>query len=141
MMLIAQVIARLQSQCPVLKMVGGASSLERAMAGLPAFPAAFVMPIKETADESPFMDQLTQQRVLTQFVVVLAVRNLADDEGVAAAGTLWEVRERVRDALLGWTPDAAESNIEFVGGELSAFENGFLWWEESYRTIQTYRSA
>lgn len=137
----ASIILRLREQCPELRLVGGAAQLESAIEALTATPAAFVLPARESATESPFMDQTVQQEVLAEFAVVIAAANLADDEGAAARESLQAVRDSVRTALLGWTPDDAMSGCEFVSGELAQFKDSLLWWTDSYSTTFLLRSA
>lgn len=132
---------RLSDECPAIRLTGGAAEFERAVEALTAWPAAFVLPARDVADDNPFMDQMVQQNVAVEFVVVLAVRNLADDEGAAATESLEPVREAVRAALLGWQPTAEHHGCEYRSGELQAFDNGFLWWAETYRTAYLIRSS
>lgn len=138
------IIARLEDECPTLKLVGGAAQYERAVQALAAYPAAFVMPAEDRAERSPFMSQTVEQRVASIFVVMLAVRNLADGEGAAAVEALEPVRIAVRDALLAWQPDYPINDMdgcEYEGGAIVAFHNGFLWWGERYLTAYTIRST
>lgn len=137
----ASIITRLHEQCAELHLVGGAAQLARAIEALTAVPAAFVLPARETAVDSPFMDQIVQQEVRAEFTVVVAVRNLADDAGAAAREELEPVRESVRGALLGWIPDGAESGCEFVGGELAQFKDSLLWWADTFSVSYLIRSA
>jgi hypothetical protein len=137
----ASIIVRLREQCAELHLVGGAAQLARAIEALTTVPAAFVLPARETAADSPFLDQIVQQEIRAEFTVVLAVRNLADDAGSAAREELEPVRAAVRMALLGWVPDAAASGCEFVGGELAQFKDSLLWWADTYSTSYLIRSA
>lgn len=138
---LALIIEQLRLAVPALRLVGGAAEFERAVQGLTALPAAFVLPARDVGGPSAFMGQITQQQVASDYVVLLAVRNLADDEGAAAIEALRPVRIAVRDALLGWVPDADFDNCEYAAGELLAFENGVLWWQETYRTATVIRSV
>jgi hypothetical protein len=135
------VVDHLRAIVPALALAAGAAEYERALNALAALPAAFVLPAAEVAGENAFMDQMVQQEVAADFVVLLAVRNLSDGEGAAAAESLEPVRVAVRQALLGWTPDGATNGIEYAGGRLLAFHNGALWWEETYRTAYLIRSS
>jgi hypothetical protein len=138
---LAPIIEQLRDVVPSLRLVGGAAQFERALGGLTTLPAAFVLPAREQAGESAFMDQLVEQLVNAEFAVVLAVRNLADDEGAAAVEALEPVRTAVRDALLGWQPAPDAHGCEYVAGELVAFDNGVLWWQDTYRTGYLIRSS
>lgn len=135
------IIDRLRDEVPALKIVGGAAQFERALGGLTALPGAFVLPASEVASESPFMDGTVEQRVSAEFAVVIAARNLADDEGAAAVEALEPVRVAIRSALLGWKVSADLDSAEFRGGDFLAFDNGVLWWSDRYGTAFTLRSA
>lgn len=134
------IIDRLSDEVHTFKIVGGAAQFERAIEGLTGTPAAFVLPANDAADASPFMSQVVEQTVNVEFVVVLAVRNLADDEGAAATESIEPVRESVRAALLGWPPSTEHYGCEYRGGSLQAFDNGILWWADTYRTAFLIRS-
>lgn len=140
-MRIASIIERLAARVPALKLAGGAASFERSAPALTTMPAAFVLPARETASANPFAAQLVQQEVTAEFVVLIAVRNLADDEGAAALEALAPVREAVLTALLGWVPDDAEAGCEYVAGDLLQFANGVIWWQDTYSTNFIVRSA
>ena len=135
------VIARLESECLALKLVGGSANFEQAVAALATFPAAFVLPAKEAGAPNEWASQVVEQRVQVDFAVVLAVRDLTDSQGSKAHDALFPVRGPVRDALLNWTPDGCEEGISFVSGDLMAFDNGVLWWADTYRTGYMIRSA
>jgi len=134
------IIQRLRDAVPVLKQVGGAYDYEAAASVLKNFPAAFVLPAAESASDNPFMDQLVEQRVSAECVVLIAVRNLSDAVAEAAAQSLEPVRLAIREALLGWVPEGAEDNVEFVQGAMLVFANGVLWWQDFYRTAYLIRS-
>jgi hypothetical protein len=138
---LAPIIEQLRVCVPALRLVGGAAQFERAAGALTTLPAAFVLPTKESAAESAFMDQLVEQLVNAEFVVVVAVRNLTDDEGAAAVESLEPVRTAVRDALLGWQPAANAHGCEYASGEIFEFGNGVLWWQDTYRTAYLIRST
>ena len=139
-MRIAAIVERLRDQCPELKLVGGAASLERAVRGLTTTPAAFVVSASEAAEPSPFMDQIVQQRVAAEVQVFIATRNLADDLGEAALEMQEPVRESIRAAFLNWAPGAEFDGLEFTAGASQMFENGVLWWLDTYSTGFNIRS-
>ena len=137
---LAPVIARIHEARVGFALVGGAAAFDRAMQGLTALPAAFVLPARETAGENAFMGQLVQQEIAAEFAVLIAHRNLADDEGAAAVDTLERTRLALRNALLGWPPFDGAGGCEYVGGELVQFDNGVLWWQDRYTTSYVIRS-
>lgn len=134
---------RLRDECPSLKLVGSMADFESARKGLTTVPAAFVMPARDVGQPSPFGNQIVEQRVGSEFVVAIAVRNLTNDR--AAVDSLEPVRDEVRDALLGWQPDAPDNEMdgcEFGAGVFFELDvNKVLWWTDSYRTANTIRSA
>lgn len=134
------VISHLRDSLPALRLVGGAAEVAQAFAGLTTMPAAFVLPARESATASPWANQIVEQEVTAEFAVALAVRNLSDSEGRAAVDALEPVRVQVRDALLGWAPDAESGPCEYVDGDLVSFDAGVLWWQDRYRTSYVIRS-
>lgn len=134
------VIDHLRDEVPTLRLVGGAAEWERALQGLVTLPAAFVLPDDETGAESPFMDQIVEQAIRVEFPVLVAVRNLADDEGAAAMESAWPVRKAVRSALLARVPEVGFDGCEFVSDRFFRFDNGVLWFLQIYRTGYVIRS-
>jgi hypothetical protein len=137
------VITRLRTQLAGQGFVAiaGAAELDAAIANTPSPPAAYVLPLAETADEPDFAG-IHHQRVLQEFAVVLVVANLRDVAGAAAAAELQARRLLVRSALLGWAPDAASAEVvAFTAGRLLQFADQRLWWSDEFRVITDYRSA
>lgn len=138
--MIPAIVERLRMEVPRLRLIGGAAQLARARDGATVLPAAFVLPVAETAEANPYMDQGVQQKVSEDFVVLVAAQNVSDDEGAAALEALAPMRLAVRAALLGWQPDADADNVEFVRGDLVEFQDSVLWWGDTYRTGHVIRS-
>jgi hypothetical protein len=138
---LASVIARIDTQCPSFKVVGGAAQFDKAVASLTRAPAAFVLLGSELATPSPFMEQLVEQRVAVDLVVVIATKNLEDARGRAAADDLDSLRGSVRDALLKFVPTGATDGIEYQRGALMLFANGVLWWADTFGTHYMIRST
>lgn len=134
------IIDRIGQEVAALKLVGGAVEFEKASQGLTALPAAFVLPANERASDNDFMAQVVQQQVTLQFVVMIAVRNLSDREGVGAVEALQPVRHATRQALLNWVPEGADEGIEFQSGSMLQFSNSDLWWQDFYTTAYLIRS-
>jgi hypothetical protein len=138
---IGPVIARIEDQVRAFRLVGGAARAERAMDGITTLPAAFVLSSTESATENPFMDQTVEQQINAEFVVLFAAQNLSDGDGLAASTDMESLRLAARDALLGWVPSDGYHGCEYRSGELLAFTNGVLWWQDTYATAYTIRSA
>ena len=64
---------------------------------------------------------------------VACIEKRADAKGAAANVDLEALRAAVRTALLGWSAPSCDP-FEFAAGGLLAFRDGFLWWQDAYRT-------
>lgn len=140
----AGIEARLAAQSmPPLRFVGKAAEIEAAMKqgrGVPASPAAYVVPISDRAARNRAATVVTVQELTTVFGVVIAVRELADAAGGLAAETLDTVRKAVRADLVGWVPEDGDDPIEYQSGDLVALANGVTWWLDQYVTRSHLRS-
>lgn len=137
--MIAEIIARLQSQVAALKLVAGAAEFGAAADANPiATPAAYVLRLSERGSESLTLARV-EQRVGVEIGVVLALRNAADPLGAAANADLEALRASVRTALLGWVAPSCDPFI-FGAGGLLAFKDGHLWWQDSFSTAYDINS-
>ncbi|MBL8351201.1 MAG: hypothetical protein JNL87_12925 [Burkholderiaceae bacterium] len=137
---VSAVITRLAAQLSGFVVVAGAADLDAAIELAPATPAAYVLPLAETAD-APALISVHEQRVVQAFGVVLVVSNLRDATGAAAAAELATRRQAVRAALVGWVPDAATGlPVGFTGGRLLQFRDGRLWWADDFELTTYYRT-
>ena len=129
-------------EIPALKNnVAGAASYGAAIAtSFRVVPAAFVLPLAESPQPSPFMDQLVQQVVAQRVGVILAVQNKRDGTGGAANQDLAAVRKAVRDQLLGWAPSDESAGYEFAGGAMLDLDDQVLFWQDDFATQTTIRS-
>lgn len=134
-------ITRLAAQLTGFTAIAGAADLDAAIEALPNAPAAYVLPLAETAEESALLG-VTDQRITQDVGVVLVVSNLRDAAGSAAAAELAARRLAVRGALVGWVPDPVNGEpVQFVGGALLQFAQSRLWWRDVFRVTTYYRSA
>jgi hypothetical protein len=120
-----------------LKAIGKAGDIDTAMKqsrGAPVTPAAFVVPIGDTAQPNRLATIAVSQMVTMTFGVVLAVRDVSDAKGGKATATLEDVRDAVRGRLVGWSPSPADDLVELVSGGLVVLIAGTVWWLERYRT-------
>ena len=119
----------------LLNLVAGAADFAAAAETTPpATPAAYVLPLQESASSNA-LSCAVAQTVTASFGIALALTNVADAKGEAALADLKTVREAVGPALLGWTPDGETyAPLEFAGGALLGFKNGVLWWQDVYIT-------
>lgn len=127
-------ITRLKTHCALCKLVAGAAGFANAEAQLRnKIPAAFVLPLAESAEANELSSGISQ-RVAQRFGVVLAVSNHRDAGGEAALGDLAPVRSAVMTALLGWAVDGNHDPVEFAGGRLVDLSQGVLWWQDDFLT-------
>ena len=141
-MLPATLITHLQSECPLLKKIGGSADFGVAETALRnKLPAAFVIPLAEQANPNTSATTLVSQRVNQQFGVILAVTNLRDATGEKALVDLAAVRQQVFAALSGWIPPGERSAMEFTGGQLQDMSDQVLWWQDDFNLDTYLRSA
>lgn len=138
-------VARLHStSIPPLKTVGAASDLPAVMAaarGVPQSPAAYVLPIAESASPNTRATGAFVQQLTETFGVAFAVRELSDARGGQATVTLDAVRKPVRLQLAGWQLDEHHLPMEFVTGRLVDYLNGVTWWLDQYRVQSWLRKV
>lgn len=132
--MIDAIIARLDAQVGSLNLVKGAADFQKAAESNPtATPAAYVLLLKEGGGPTATFSR-TEQRVNAEIGIVLVVRNVADAKGASAGTDMATLRAAVRAALLGWE-DGGRDPMEFAAGDLLAFRDGHMWWQDSYRTV------
>lgn len=135
------IVNRLRSRISSLREIGAAAGLEAAMRGNLVAPAAYVMPLAESA--TPIDDTGDLHELQTSlFGVVLVVETL-DATGGPALLDLAAARLAVKQALVGWVPDTDTGEpVLFVGGEIVQFAgDGRLWWSDEYRLTSYFRST
>ena len=138
---VSPIITRLRAQLSGWVFIGGAADADQAIETAPATPAAYVVPLAETAD-APDLLGVHHQRLTQEFGVIIVLANLRDATGAAAAAELQARRTAVRAALLGWAPDAGNGEpVSFIGGRLLTFRDQRLWWTDEFRVMSDFRSA
>jgi hypothetical protein len=138
---LAPIIARLKGEASVLRFVGGAADLPAATEELKQHPAAFVIPLTDSASRNGDATGSVTQQVTVRFGVLLAVQNLRDARGEAALTTLTPVRLAVRDALVGFVPEGYEDPCEIVGGRIMQLNDRVLWWQDDFLSMFIYRKV
>lgn len=133
------ILQRLQDQLADLDLreVSEAVALDAAIRASRAAPAVYLIPLSERGqglDNTGEVDQLEHR-----LFGVLQVVDVGSTLGVLDLKTL---RQRVKQALIGFAPDASMGDpVLFVGGELVQFEgNGRLWWSDEFGFSGYYRS-
>jgi len=126
-------INRLVAECSLLKTVGGAADFAAAEQSLRnKTPAAYVVPLTETARPNSSATLVVRQQVTQQFGVIFALSNLRDNRGEKALEDLHQVRQQVFEKLLGWAPPGEQSLMEFGGGRLLEMDNQVVWWQDEF---------
>jgi hypothetical protein len=81
------------------------------------------------------------QRLAVSFAVLIVVRNVKDARGADAADASYTLQAALKTALLGWCPDASADPLEYSGGALVSFANGFFIWKDTFITHQFIRAT
>lgn len=139
--MIAETIAHLKATTGEtgLKLIEGAAEFQKIVEQQKnprATPAAYVIPVRETAQPSATYGRVRQQRK-GGVTIVLVVKNVADARGEAAHGDMVDLRNLVDAQLLGWSPSEQHDPYQFGGGGLAAFKDGHMWWQDIYDTAFT----
>ncbi len=132
-MQLAPLLDRIGTQMPELRQVIAAATVPLAISTLKIYPSACVVMPRGTAGKNEAVNVI-RQHVDDSFAVVLAVRNVQDMSGAAAAADMDELTPALRTALLGWTPAAGYSPIEYVGYQLIAHQDGLMIWSEHFKS-------
>lgn len=135
-------IARIVDQVPTLKSVKGAVDFAAAAVdGVKQLPAAFVIPLSESAGEQQHASMSTQQTTRSLFGVIYAAQNLRDMRGEKALTGIIALRLAVFAAIYGWPPSADFDPCEFSGGRILQLTDQVLWWQDDFVTQSIIRSA
>lgn len=126
------IVARLKAECPVLRDVGGAASLDAVEDQLAAVPAAYVIPLAERPTEPPTAAQFSQ--LVDVAVGVVYVVSNASASGERDISELVSVRRAAFGALLGWQPEGCLQGLAYAGGRLVRLSDNLLWWQDDFVT-------
>lgn len=122
-----------------LKLIGEAMDFQSAVETKPPVtPAVYVMTMGEKP--GPVVTDVMIQQVRVAVGIVFVVRNLTDNKGVAARVDLEALRQGVRDQLYGWCAAPELAPFERGEGNLLAFKEGHLWWQDIFYTSYFDRS-
>ena len=138
-----QFINRLSAQTQLK--VKGAAELDAAQADHKE-DTAYIILLSESAERDTTagdMDggRMTRQLATVRIGVVLAIRNRRDRRGAGAMTELEAARESVRSALLGWQPGGIGGATIFVSGEVAAFADRTIWWQDVYEARHLITSS
>lgn len=140
MSLRTEIVERLTAEASSLREVAGASGWAAVEGSRRVSGGCYVF--RSAAKAGPnHRDNQVLQRIEEQITLVVTVRNVADARGGDAADDADTLCDEIRSVLLGWTPASAAAPLEYVGGSLLSFADGFLHWAETYRTERYISSA
>jgi hypothetical protein len=135
-MLLTPIVSRLSAQCPTLT-----QALYALSGAVPVtYPAAYVLPLSETAGENPLLG-VHSQIITSRFGIEIMLKHASQAaSGGPAAELLESVRAEVMAALKGWQPSPAYDPIAFVSGRLVEFQAGMAVWRDEFSTRFDSRS-
>ena len=139
-MQLAPIIARLTTEIQELNQVTAAGSVPLAVAAVKTFPSACLLMPRGMAGKNTRINAI-DHRIEDQFSVIVAVRNVRDMAGLAAAEDIDALRPLVIDALLNWVPATDYDPIEYTGHQLIHYQDGIMLWADHFITRHHVRSA
>ncbi len=131
--------SRIRTQIPAFKEVAGAADMANVMAGRLTDSGCYIFQERVTAAESQLANAIMQRLTVT-FAVLVVVRNVKDARGGDAADASYTLQAALKTALLGWCPEAGADPLEYGGGALVSFANGFFIWKDTFITHQFIRA-
>ena len=135
------VITRLKAETTGIRAIGGAADFDAALAANVVLPAAYAIPLGDSADWMEHTGSYDEAEQI-DFGVVIGVANLKDTRGEAAQLFLAPIRHQIRKALAGWVPDEAtgEPMRKTAGRLLRLDGDGRLWWMDRFQLKTYFRS-
>lgn len=126
-MRLANIVARLKAQCPILRQALPALAADVTT----SYPSAYVLPLAEHVSDDDLNHALRLYE--GRFAVEIMVRNVAEHATGGPAGeALEDVREEVLAALVGWSPASGHAPIAHTGGRLVSFDAGIAVWRDEF---------
>lgn len=114
--------------------VAGVANFAAAREDLKQPPAAYVLPLNDSAGANQLGGGAILQPVKERYGVALALSNLRDASGVAAQAELERLRRLVIDKLLGFVPGDGYEPCEYGGGTILLMTTDVLWWQLVFTT-------
>ena len=113
------IIPRLRAQCPTFsnRIAGAADFAAAVTADDVIVPCAFVVSGGDSVDENEIIGGGLVQDVTDRFSVIVCVSNAANERGQDGMEQLFDIRDELLAALLGWTPDAAHGAVNYAGSD------------------------
>lgn len=121
--------------------VSGAANFAVAREDLKTPPAAYVIPLADSASPNALGCGGFEQHVTERFAVVMALENKRDVRGDAVNAALEAKRNKVIGALLGFQPGIEYDPVQYGGGRLLALDVTTTWWQLEFLTGYLERSS
>jgi hypothetical protein len=104
-------------------------------------PAAFVLPIGEDAEPAGDHTGLSVQRITDVVAIVLMERKQGDASGAEALAKTVPLRDQVRDAIAGWSPNASPyyEPMQFRRGRMVTMNEGAVFYQLDFSTRWHHR--
>ncbi len=117
--------------------VCGTVELDLALKNTLITEAAFVVPLGETVPINAY-DNSINQEITERFGVICAVKmdgKQSDKTGITAYDALYDVRDELFGALLGWQLQEAESIVYYKGASIIGVDAAWLWYQYEFEYV------
>ena len=111
--------------------IAGAAELSYALQGSLQKEMAFVIQLSETVEPNK-LDSGISQIVTERFGIIVALDNSQeqkDKTGLTAYDQLYEVRQELFGALLGWQMEGMDSLVSYAGGKVLGINRAQFWYQ------------
>jgi len=111
--------------------IAGAAELSYALQGSLQKEMAFVIQLSETVEPNK-LDSGISQIITERFGVIVALDNSQeqkDKTGLTAYDQLYEVRQELFEALLGWQMEGMDSLVSYAGGKVLGINRAQFWYQ------------
>lgn len=133
-MRLRDVVNRLKAECPGFQHIGHALTSSAQY----DYPAAFVAPVKVTAQPSGLLGSHRQMTTRTVGVFVVLDRKQDDAPDAGNDDLLDDLCADLRAALMGWQAPGADMPFDYAGGELSQMRD-LVGWREDFSVTTELR--
>jgi hypothetical protein len=132
-----EIVGRLKEAAPMLRLVQGAAEYAALKAPPPTnyLPAAYVIPLRDSAGPSPLVNAVRQQIHAEVGIIIMCGAATPDPRGGGEVIAIEAVRQAVRAALLGWKIDPEHDPLQAAGGDLVGFDGATVTWQDAYSTV------
>lgn len=131
--------AQLVAQTTGFNEISGASDLQSILVNRFADPGCYVFQERISVNKNTSTSKVIQQ-IDAIYAAVIVIRNVKDSRGTDAADAGFVLQTDVMTALLNWKPHTEYTPLEYSGGSLVYFSNGFYVWKDSYKTSTQIQS-